>query len=80
MTSNLCSLHDNIYAEFFLPQIVSALFMHNFSLVENCLTASCQNGATCTNDTNNYICSCVVGYTGYWCQTGTQLTQYYNIL
>ena len=34
-----------------------------------CLSSPCQNGAQCTNDGANYVCTCLSGYTGVNCET-----------
>ena len=34
---------------------------------------SCQNGGNCTDGVNEYICTCVLGYTGVDCETGKLL-------
>jgi hypothetical protein len=39
--------------------------------VNNCLVNSCVNGATCVDLGYRFICSCVAGFTGVYCQSGT---------
>lgn len=41
--------------------------------INECSSDPCQNGATCNDHVNKYSCSCVPGYTGIDCQTGTFL-------
>ena len=42
-----------------------------FSDIDDCLPNPCQNSGTCTDEVNNYTCSCATGYTGYNCSIGT---------
>ena len=35
----------------------------------DCLTSTCQNGATCVNETFSHTCSCAGGFTAVVCQT-----------
>ena len=47
------------------------LFIYNIiSVIDNCLSSPCLNGATCTNRINAFNCSCVAGYNGMYCQKG----------
>ncbi len=41
------------------------------SEVDECQSSPCQNGATCTDEANSFSCSCVDGFTGSLCETGT---------
>ncbi|MCU0692932.1 MAG: hypothetical protein MUF54_16150, partial [Polyangiaceae bacterium] len=36
--------------------------------VDDCSSAPCQNGGTCTDGINSYSCSCATGYTGTNCE------------
>ena len=36
-----------------------------------CASNPCENGATCKDDVNAYMCSCMAGFTGYSCESGT---------
>ena len=36
---------------------------------DNCASNPCQNGGTCTDELNQYNCTCVDGYTGDHCET-----------
>ena len=38
--------------------------------IDDCSPNPCRNGGTCTDEVNNYTCSCVAGYTGYNCTKG----------
>ncbi|KAL9972183.1 hypothetical protein ACROYT_G018440 [Oculina patagonica] len=38
---------------------------------DECSTSPCQNGGTCVNRYNDYLCLCPSGYTGNTCQTAT---------
>jgi len=35
-----------------------------------CASSPCLHGATCVDDMNKYLCSCVDGYTGQQCELG----------
>ena len=38
--------------------------------IDDCANHSCANGATCVDDTNDFSCNCILGYTGKLCETG----------
>ena len=38
--------------------------------VDECVSAPCQNGGTCVDQVNGYLCQCAPGYTDLQCQTG----------
>ena len=38
--------------------------------IDECASAPCQNGATCLDQVNGYLCQCAPGYTDLQCQTG----------
>lgn len=40
------------------------LFFSPVSSVNNCTSSPCQNGGTCTNGINKFICTCPSGFTG----------------
>ena len=46
--------------------------------IDECSSNPCLNGATCTDAVNQYTCSCVAGYTGTHCETGTSSTSILN--
>ena len=37
--------------------------------IDECDSSPCENGGTCTDQANGYICGCVAGFTGVTCQT-----------
>ena len=37
---------------------------------DECSSNPCQNGATCDDQTNMYMCNCAAGFEGDHCQTG----------
>lgn len=41
--------------------------------IDDCADGPCQNGATCLDGVNAYICTCVVGYTGKNCSVGKNI-------
>ena len=38
--------------------------------IDECSSAPCQNGGTCIDQVNSYLCQCAPGYTDLQCQTG----------
>ena len=44
--------------------------MLNVLDIDDCASAPCQHGGTCTDEINGYSCECSAGYTGNDCQTG----------
>jgi hypothetical protein len=38
--------------------------------IDECASSPCDNGATCTDGVDDFVCTCVDGYTGEFCQTG----------
>ena len=41
-----------------------------FEDIDECASTPCQNGGTCTDQINSYLCQCALGYTDLQCQTG----------
>ena len=41
--------------------------------VDECGSNPCAHNGTCIDGVNSFTCSCVAGYTGHDCDTGTQL-------
>ena len=41
--------------------------------IDECVSAPCQNGGTCIDQVNGYMCQCAPGYTDLQCQTGNDL-------
>lgn len=55
--------------------------------LDECLSNPCQNGGTCDDRDNGYVCYCSLGYAGTHCEmdvavcdTGNQLIKYWNKL
>ena len=42
--------------------------------INNCVNHTCENGGSCVDGVNNYSCNCLVGFTGYHCETGKLLS------
>ena len=38
--------------------------------IDECTSVPCQNGGTCIDQVNGYLCQCAPGYTDLQCQTG----------
>jgi hypothetical protein len=38
--------------------------------VNECASGPCQNGGSCVNGVNKYVCHCAAGFAGNQCQTG----------
>ena len=38
--------------------------------VNECASRPCLHGGTCSDNVNNYTCTCVIGYVGTACETG----------
>lgn len=53
--------------------------------LDECLSNPCQNGGSCDDRNNGYVCSCPSGYAGIDCEldvavcdTGNQMIKYLN--
>ena len=44
-----------------------------FPDIDDCASAHCQRGGTCVDEVNRYSCTCPDGFTGSFCQEGTNL-------
>ncbi|WAR08539.1 FBP3-like protein [Mya arenaria] len=44
--------------------------------IDECASAPCVNGASCSDGINSYTCNCVPGYTGLNCQIGGKTSNY----
>ena len=42
----------------------------SFIDINECVTHRCEHGATCLDQVNGYICQCVPGYEGQYCEIG----------
>ena len=54
----------------FIWLTLTCLITFIFSDIDECVSAPCQNGGTCTDQVNSYVCQCAPGYTDLQCQTG----------
>ena len=48
--------------------------------IDECASAPCQNGGTCVDQVNGYLCQCAPGYTDLQCQTGKEVAVFRNFL
>ena len=56
-----------------MKQYFTIIYFHHCVILsdkDECATASCLNGGTCTDGVNEYTCTCLPGYTGSHCETG----------
>lgn len=52
--------------------LLLGLILHQLLLsidVDDCHNHTCQNGASCVDGVNDYLCTCVLGFTGQSCET-----------
>ena len=68
-----CSIntHASIYCCFSLvPRYPHYFSCQSFAAYIGCESSPCLNGATCTQLTDSYQCTCPAGYTGTHCEQG----------
>ena len=61
-----------------IVQTVSYMFC--FVVINYCSSNPCMNGATCTDGVDSYICECVPGYTGVYCETSKYYYEFAIVL
>lgn len=49
------------------------LLLLPFADIDDCLPNPCQHGGNCTDEINDYNCTCAAGYTGKDCEIGNYL-------
>ena len=49
---------------------IKHFLLHYFVDSDECFSSPCQNGGSCTDQINDYICNCVDGYGGANCENG----------
>ena len=49
------------------------LYKPFFKDINECSSDTCENGGTCTDEVDGYVCDCVPGFTGMECQTGIEI-------
>ena len=54
------------------------LVVSSFSDIDDCVNVTCQNGGSCIDGINNFTCSCQMGYTGVWCETGNEYSYHFK--
>ena len=47
--------------------------------IDDCANSPCQNNGTCTDNVNGHTCTCVDGYSGENCETGTYACACYDV-
>ena len=68
LNSGLCSdgvVHMDVTCNCSLPWVGKFCQIHE----NDCLTSTCQNGATCVDGYFSHACTCASGFTGVVCQT-----------
>ena len=75
MSKIYLKLKQNLSAAHSIPcrEVINHLKLITLADINDCSPNPCQNGGICTDEVNNYKCSCVAGYTGYNCSIGTFL-------
>ncbi len=41
---------------------------HLFSDIDECVSSPCENGASCTDQVNGFVCTCASGWTETQCE------------
>jgi hypothetical protein len=59
---------------YFVPALISVILF--FLQDTPCAEAPCRNGATCSNDGDDFKCTCAAGYAGKRCETRSKLKSY----
>ena len=57
---------NSLYSEI-LTRSLCVIFVLD---VNDCMPNPCENGGNCTDGVNEYLCTCITGYTGTDCETG----------
>ena len=53
------------------------LFLYTpFLDIDDCANHTCSNGGSCIDGVNDYLCYCVVGFTGNYCELGRSLPRF----
>lgn len=75
LMSHLILTIGNTHINFLIPFSYETFIMislyHYFLDINECASNPCANGGSCTDHVNRYTCTCVPGYIGSNCQTGT---------
>ena len=50
--------------------VFDVIYFHQHADIDECASGPCQNGGTCTDQVNGYLCQCAPGYIDLQCQTG----------
>ena len=50
--------------------ICTTFFFSSLLDIDECASGPCQNGGTCVDQVNGYLCQCAPGYADLQCQTG----------
>ena len=49
---------------------VSLILCDFFVDIDDCVSHTCTNGASCVDGINTYSCNCAAGFSGAYCETG----------
>ena len=61
----------NVRKKLLGPHSYFTLLLFHFAEIDDCLSAPCQNGGTCVDGPNHYICECPQNYAGEHCDICT---------